>query len=78
MSFEKTRDHLEKFIQKEYVDNPDMASPDIERGMRDLLTDMIHLCDKHEIDFEDLKSRAHEVYEEEIMTELQEKTGQID
>ena len=70
-------DALEKFIQKKYIQNKEMGSPDIKSAIRDILTDLLHLGDKHGINIAERLYNAEEVYEEEINAELSTKTGVI-
>lgn len=71
-------EQLEKFLQKAYVDNEDMASPTIDHAIRDVLTDLLHLGDKHGINIDTRLADAKDVYEEEILTEIRRETGCID
>ena len=57
---------LSKFIQDEYIDNPDMDSPNLRAGIRDLLTDLIHVADENRIIVQERLTAAEEVYEQEI------------
>ena len=68
-------DKLEKFLQAEYVDNEGMGSPDMETAIRDVLTDLIHLGDKYTLNVRKRVESAYEVYEEELLNELRQRTG---
>ena len=69
---------LQQFLQKEYIDNPEMDSPDMSSAIRDLLTDLMHLGDMFDVQITSRVFDAHEVYEQEITNELQAKTGVAD
>ena len=77
MEFHESRDALEKYIIKNYINDPNMGASDMKCGIRDLITDLLHVCDKHECFIEERLAGAREVYEEEIESELRYKTGQM-
>ena len=62
---------LKKFIEKAYIENESMGSPDMSAAVRDLLTDLLHLGDDDEGGFYvfDRLSSAQEVYEYELENE---------
>ncbi len=58
-------ERLEMFMQEEYIDNPAMGTPDMSTAIRDLLTDLIYIGEKYDIDIQDRLMDAEEVFEEE-------------
>ena len=57
--------HLRSFLDDYYINDPRMGSPHISAAIRDLLSDVMHLCDKEGIEFENRVEVAKEVYNEE-------------
>ena len=74
----KSVEKLEHFINKEYLLNPSMESPDASTAIRDICTDLFHLGDKWGICIEERLTDAQEVYEQEVSVEIEAKTGVID
>ena len=62
----KSVDNLHGFIEEWYVNNPGMGSPDISAGIRDLLTDLLHLGDRVDVSIQSRLLDAEEVYNQEI------------
>jgi len=61
----KSAKELQAFLQKNYIDNPSMGSPDMSAAIRDLLTDLYRVSEGVTY----LQSRledANNVYREEI------------
>lgn len=58
--------NLQAYLQKEYIDNPSMGSPDMYAALRDLLTDVCHISKKHNFDPHYLMEDAEEVFDEEL------------
>jgi len=61
---------LRAFLQKEYIDNEKMGSPNMKTAMRDVLIDLLHLGDKELVFVRELLETAQVVYEEEHDEEL--------
>ena len=66
---------LKDFLKTEYIENPSMDSPDMSTAIRDLLTDLLHIGDKYGVEIESRLEDAQEVYEQEINSELSNRTG---
>jgi len=62
-------ERLEMFMQEEYIDNPCIGAPDISAAIRDLLTDLIHIGMKYDVDIQDRLVDAEIVYDEEEVEE---------
>ena len=63
------KDSAEKlagFLKESYINNPKMGSPNMSTAIRDVLTDLIYLCDDEGIDINERVTDALEVYGEEI------------
>jgi hypothetical protein len=58
---------LKAFIEKEYVDNEEMGSPDFEVAMRDLMVDYLHLCFHANLNIDGMIETANEIVEAELM-----------
>ena len=69
---------LQDFINKEYLNNPEMGSPNWSAAIRDVMTDLLHLGDLFDVDVVQRLQSAHEVYEQEANNELSAKTGVTD
>lgn len=63
---------LKEYIQKEYIDNPGMGSPDMYSAIRDLMVDVYHLCKEEDlyVNLSDVVSDAQEVFWEEDAQEV--------
>jgi hypothetical protein len=66
---------LRGFISKEYLNNPEMGSPDWSAAIRDILSDLMHLGDMFDVNIRERLEGAQEVYEQETDNELSAKTG---
>jgi hypothetical protein len=60
---------LKNFIEKNYIDNPEIGSPDLSTGIRDLLTDLLHIGNPEGISINYCLEDAKEVYMEELYEE---------
>ena len=69
---------LEQYLQDEYINNPEMGSPNISSAIRDLLTDLMHVGDIHGMCVGERMYDAEEAYEQELSTETQHITGVLD
>ena len=78
MNTPKSAEKLRAFISKEYLNNPEMGSPNWSAAIRDLMTDVLHLGDSFDVDVVQRLQSAHEVYEQEALNELSAKTGVTD
>jgi hypothetical protein len=58
-------ERLEMFMQEEYIDNPHMGAPDMSTAIRDLLTDLLHIGVKYDVNIPHRLIDAEEVFEEE-------------
>jgi hypothetical protein len=58
-------ERLEMFMHEEYMDNPNMGSPDISTAIRDLLTDLFHIGEKYEVNIPHRLIDAEEEFAEE-------------
>jgi hypothetical protein len=59
----KSYEKLEKFLQEEYLDNPNMGSPDVPTAIRDMITDLLHIANKFDTNVRHKLMDAEEVYE---------------
>ena len=59
----KSLNVLENFLKKNYIENPKMQSPNMSGAIRDLLTDILHLGDKHDVFIKQRLEDASEVYD---------------
>jgi len=57
---------LQYYLQREYIDNPSMGSPDMYAAMRDLLTDLCYISKSINHCPHYLMQDAEEVFNEEI------------
>jgi hypothetical protein len=71
----ESTEKLKAFLQENYIDNESMGSPDMPTAIRDVLTDLLHLCDEEDMFIDHTLPWAREVYEEEISLEVSHKTG---
>ena len=58
-------ERLEMYMQEEYINNPSMGSADMGIAIRDLLTDLIHVGQKYDVNISSIILDAEEVFEEE-------------
>jgi predicted RNA-binding protein associated with RNAse of E/G family len=61
----KETERVKGFLEEYYIDNPQMGSPDMSAAIRDLLTDLIHICDEEGIDIQSRLNDAEKVFNEE-------------
>jgi hypothetical protein len=71
----KPTHNLVLFLRKEYINNPEMGSFDMDIAIRDCLTDMLHVGDEYGVNIPSRLQDAQEVYEEELTEEVRAKTG---
>jgi len=57
---------LKQFIKKEYIDNEEMSSPDMNTGVRDILTDIIYIAKEEGFEIGQRVQDALDVYYEEM------------
>jgi hypothetical protein len=64
----KSVEKVRQFLEAEYLHNPEMASPNMKSAVRDILTDLIHICkeESEEIEIGKQVESALEVYYDEI------------
>jgi len=61
----KSVELLRQYLETEYIHNEEMDSPDMSSAIRDLLTDLIHICNEEEVEIGTRVQDALEVYYEE-------------
>ena len=57
---------LESFLQKEYIDNPEMDSANMNIAISDLLADLLHVSDKYGVNIIHRLRAALGPYREEL------------
>jgi hypothetical protein len=62
----KSAEYLKQYLETEYIHNEEMESPDMSSAIRDLLTDLIHICKEEGVEIGTRTQDAMEVYYEEI------------
>lgn len=56
---------VKQFLETEYIFNEAMGSPDMKTAIRDILTDLIHICQEQKVEIGQKVQDALEVYYEE-------------
>jgi len=53
---------VKQFLETEYIHNEEMGSPDLQTAVRDILTDLIHICKEEGVEIGQKVESALEVY----------------
>jgi len=57
---------LSDFLQKEYIEKPEMGSPDHAIALRDMMVDVMHICFHRGINLNKTINSADETFREEL------------